>query len=157
VRAVAVAAAGVALTVAGCDSQSESRTPTGSPERAPAATSDSDPIATLPVTVPVEVSITVPSETFSAPTDNGANPLGGDAPEDKLMPDVVCMNLQEAQDEIQDHGVFLSRSEDASGDDRRQIVDRNWVVVSQFPAAGSPIGERDAILSVLKRSETSDC
>jgi beta-lactam-binding protein with PASTA domain len=109
------------------------------------------------VTVPVEVSITVPSGTESASTEDGVNPLGGDSPEDKLMPDVVCMNLQEAQDEIQDHGVFFSRSEDASGDDRRQIVDRNWVVVSQFPAAGSPIGERDAILSVLKHDETSDC
>jgi hypothetical protein len=89
--------------------------------------------------------------------DNGLNPLGGDAPEDKLMPDVVCMNLQDAQDEIQDHGVFLSKSEDATGQGRRQAWDRNWIVVSQEPAPGEPIDEREAVLSVVKTDESNDC
>ncbi len=82
--------------------------------------------------------------------DNGVNPLGGDSPEDGLMPSVVCMNLQEAQDEIQDHGVFLSGSEDATGQDRMQINDSNWLVVAQTPDAGVPIGEGDAVLYVVK-------
>lgn len=89
--------------------------------------------------------------------DAGTNLLGGDDPEDKLMPDVVCMDLQAAQDEIQDHGVFLSRSEDATGQGRRQLFDRNWVVVAQDPAPGEPIGERDALLSVVKDDETDEC
>lgn len=73
------------------------------------------------------------------------------------MPDVVCFDLQEAQDEIQDRGVFFSRSEDASGDGRRQLWDRNWVVVDQDPAPGIPIGERDAVLYVLKDNEDHGC
>ena len=73
------------------------------------------------------------------------------------MPNVMCMDLQQAQNEIQDHGVFLSRSEDASGEGRRQIIDSNWIVVGQTPAAGSPIGELEAVLSVLKDDEVSTC
>jgi len=86
---------------------------------------------------------------------NGVNPLGGHAPEDFLMPNVVCMNLQEAQDEIQDHGVFFSRSKDASGRNRSQFLDRNWVVVKQSPAPGKKIGEGDAMLSAVKIGEST--
>lgn len=74
-----------------------------------------------------------------------------------LMPNVVCMDLQDAQDEIQHHGVFLSRSVDATGEGRRQVWDRNWVVVEQSPAPGVPIGEGDALLSVVKDDEASIC
>lgn len=73
------------------------------------------------------------------------------------MPDVVCMNLQDAQDRIQAAGVFFSRSEDATGAGRNQVMDRNWVVVAQSPAAGVPIGEGDAVLSVVKIGEPGDC
>jgi PASTA domain-containing protein len=88
---------------------------------------------------------------------DGANPLGGNSPEDQLMPDVVCMNLQDAQDEIQDHGVFFSGSVDATGQGRNQVIDSNWIVVDQSPAPGTPIGEGDAELSVVKSGEPTDC
>jgi beta-lactam-binding protein with PASTA domain len=74
---------------------------------------------------------------------------------DAVMPDVVCMNLQDAQDEIQRAGVFFSRSEDATGKGRSQLVDRNWLVVGQRPAPGAIIGEGDAVLSVVKYGERS--
>ncbi|MFK7917194.1 MAG: PASTA domain-containing protein [Ilumatobacter sp.] len=90
-------------------------------------------------------------------TDDGLNPLGGDDPEDKRMPDVVCMGLQRAQDEIQDRGVFFSKSVDATGEGRRQLWDRNWIVVSQDPEAGEPIGENEAVLSVVKTDEDNPC
>ncbi|MCU1367804.1 MAG: hypothetical protein JWN39_3443 [Ilumatobacteraceae bacterium] len=74
------------------------------------------------------------------------------------MPDVVCMNLQDAQDLIQSvTGVFYSRSFDATGASRMQIVDSNWVVVSQDPAPGTSIGEGDANLGAVKYGETADC
>ena len=98
----------------------------------------------------------VESETTDG-DDSGLDLLGGDDPEDKLMPDVVCMNLQDAQDEIQDHGVFFSKSVDATGEGRRQLWDRNWIVVEQTPAAGEAIGENEAVLSVVKDDEPSDC
>jgi hypothetical protein len=89
-----------------------------------------------------------------APT-TGANPLGGQAPEDFLMPNVICMNLQVAQDAIQDHGIFLSRSRDATGRNRSQLIDRNWIVIKQSPAPGKKIGEGDAVLSVVKIGEST--
>ena len=67
------------------------------------------------------------------------------------------MNLQAAQNAIQEAGVFYSRSNDASGKGRNQIIDSNWTVVSQSPAAGTPIGEGDAMLSVVKIGEPGDC
>lgn len=99
-----------------------------------------------------------PSETTPVDeTDDGLNLLGGDDPEDRKMPDVVCFGLQRAQDEIQDRGVFGSKSVDATGEGRRQIWDRNWIVVSQEPAAGEPIGEFEAVLSVMKNDEGHSC
>ena len=65
----------------------------------------------------------------------------------------ALLNLQAAQDLIQTQGVFYSRSEDATGAGRMQILDRDWVVVDQQPAAGEPIGEGDALLYVKKIGE----
>ncbi|MFI9506879.1 PASTA domain-containing protein [Nocardia sp. NPDC052566] len=67
------------------------------------------------------------------------------------------MNLQDAQNKIQAAGVFYSRSKDASGRGRAQILDRNWLVVSQSPGPGVAIGEGDAVLSVVKYGEPNSC
>ncbi len=63
------------------------------------------------------------------------------------------MNLQDAQDFIQEAGVFFSRSDDATGQGRSQIIDSNWVVVAQNPEPGVPIGEFEAVLSAVKYGE----
>lgn len=73
------------------------------------------------------------------------------------MPLVLCMNLQAAQDRIQQAGVFYSRSVDATGRGRMQVLDRSWVVVGQTPEPGTLIGEGDAVLSVVKYGEPGDC
>lgn len=78
-------------------------------------------------------------------------------PEQGLMPNVVCMDLQQAQDTIQAAGVFFSRSEDATGEGRMQVMDRNWIVVAQTPAPGTPIGEGEAVLSVVKDDAPNHC
>jgi len=93
----------------------------------------------------------VVTETAQAGTAEAA----GKAP--AIMPDVVCQNLQDAQDEIQRAGVFFSRSDDASGQGRAQLIDRNWIVVAQTPAPGSPVGEAEAILSAVKIGEPNNC
>jgi PASTA domain len=120
---------------------------------------DTSAPASTPVTAASVVSTAPPATeppAIDAPTttaDDGANPFGGNDPEDGLMPSVVCMNLQDAQDEIQDHGVFASGSEDATGQGRSQIIDSNWQVVDQDPAPGTAIGEFDATLFVVKYGE----
>lgn len=112
--------------------------------------------ALAPSTLAASTTSTTETPTV-ATTEAGRNLLGGDAPEDKLMPNVVCMELQKAQNLIQDHGVFYSKSVDASGKGRRQLIDRNWIVVAQKPEAGTKIGEGDAVLSVVKKGEKSPC
>jgi beta-lactam-binding protein with PASTA domain len=52
-----------------------------------------------------------------------------------IIPDVVCMELQAAQDKLREAGFLLLSSDDALGD-RRQILDRDWVVLGQSPAPG---------------------
>jgi len=74
-----------------------------------------------------------------------------------LMPDVVCWNLQDAQDEIQRAGKFWSRSQDATGAGRHQMIDSNWLVVAQEPPAGTPIGDSDPLLYVVKYDEPNPC
>ncbi|WP_245665205.1 PASTA domain-containing protein [Nocardia sienata] len=123
----------------------------GSPEP------DTESYTAVASAVPVRittVTLTAPAPQ-SAATDT-APPVANTAAR-VPMPSVVCMNLQAAQDLIQTAGVFYSRSEDATGRGRAQVVDRNWVVVSQQPAPGTPIGEGDAVLSVVKVGEPTDC
>jgi len=71
------------------------------------------------------------------------------------MPDVVCMDLQSAQNLIQDQGVFFSRSEDAAGEGRSQIVDANWIVIEQNVTPGERFDEGDVVLKVLKEDEAA--
>lgn len=58
------------------------------------------------------------------------------------MPDLVGSILQDAQDEIQSltgGEVTISTSHDATGQNRTQVMDRNWKVCTQSVAAGDPI------------------
>jgi hypothetical protein len=67
-----------------------------------------------------------------------------------VLPDVVCMDLQAAEDRLQQAGFANVRSTDGSGQARMQIIDRNWVVTAQSPPAGRrpPAGTRVVLTSV---------
>jgi len=54
-----------------------------------------------------------------------------------VVPNVVGLNHQLAQDTMQAAGFYFLTEEDASGQGRLLINDRNWVVVSQQPAGGT--------------------
>jgi beta-lactam-binding protein with PASTA domain len=68
----------------------------------------------------------------SKPTDN----VHQAGTVDGVVPNVVCVDLQKAQDMLQAAGFFILWSEDATGQGRQQLVDRNWVVVRQSVAPG---------------------
>lgn len=106
-----------------------------------------------------EASTTTAEPTTVAPTATSPTPTPLTSDESAaLMPNVVCMNLQDAQDYIQSEaGVFLSLSEDATGRGRLQIIDSNWIVVGQRPSVGTPISEGDAVLSAVKIGEPNNC
>lgn len=57
------------------------------------------------------------------------------------MPSFVGMNLQDAQDKVQTFGIFFATSHDLLGS-RRQVIDSNWQVCTQSPAAGTRIKGR---------------
>lgn len=118
---------------------SSTTTPMTSPTTAPAAT-----IATTTTVKPTTTTTTKPAPTTTTKA----------APQ---MPNVVGMNLQDAQDTIQNAGVFFSRSYDCTGAGRSQIVDSNWLVITQNIAPGTPFGESDAVLGVVKYGEALSC
>lgn len=134
---------------------------TSSTTQPPATTSEPATTSTLP-----PPTTTVPPPTTTVPPTTSAPPVttfppGTTAPPPtagpSLMPNVVCLNLQLAQDTIQAAGVFFSRSEDATGQGRFQVLDSNWIVVGQTPVPGTPIGEGDALLAAVKIGEPSPC
>lgn len=129
--------------------------PTTEPIGASVAPTTAAP-TTLPATTVAPTSPPTTAAPATAPQTTAAPAPEATAPP-SLMPNVVCMNLQAAQDLIQTTGVFFSRSNDATGQGRMQVVDSNWVVVGQSPSPGTPIGEGDAVLDVVKYGEPGSC
>lgn len=150
-----VALVGAALVMAGCGSESTASMDSPARER-PEVSTSAAPTTTVPapettVTTTTAAPTTVPPATEPPVTEPPATAPAA------LMPDVVGMNLQEAQDTIQLTGVFFSRSFDATGAGRSQVIDSNWYVVCQSPSPGTPIGEGDANLGAVKYGESGTC
>jgi beta-lactam-binding protein with PASTA domain len=73
-----------------------------------------------------------------------------------VVPNVVCRDLQAAQDALQHAGYYVLSSEDGTGKGRHQIIDRNWVVIAQSAAPGStPRLSTRITLTVVKYGEPS--
>jgi beta-lactam-binding protein with PASTA domain len=74
------------------------------------------------------------------------------------VPRLICFDLQEAQDTLQSAGFDNFSSEDASGQGRTQIVDRNWTVVGQRPSPGPTVPKTtEIVLRVRKDDEPTNC
>ena len=146
--AAAVLASGFGLAACG----STAATP-AAPAPAPVTITQAPPPAVTVTAAPAPAPAAAPVVEAPAAAPTPATQAAPPAEVKVPMPNVVGMNLQAAQDLIQTHGVFFSRSEDATGAGRMQILDRDWVVVDQTPAAGELIGEGDALLYVKKIGE----
>lgn len=100
-------------------------------------------VACLSLTACEDTTKSAPAATKTvteAPTVDAADddkPAAGDPA--IAVPDFVGMGLQEAQDAAQAAGFFLLTSHDNTGAGRMQILDRNWQVCDQNPAAGETI------------------
>ncbi|MFB9414902.1 PASTA domain-containing protein [Dactylosporangium matsuzakiense] len=78
---------------------------------------------------------------------------GGGAADRGTVPGVICMNLQEAQDRLRSAG-YRTESRDSGPDHRRQVLDRNWLVVAQDPApAATAAAGATVTLDVVKYGE----
>src|SRR5690606_38808503 len=102
----------------------------GDADRDVAASPSPAATATAPAVVPAEVPATI------------------------VMPDLVGLNLQEAQDSLQALGSYFLDQEDALGEGRVQLVDSNWQVCSQEPASGAEMPlEATVLLTAVKLDE----
>ncbi|MFE6621285.1 PASTA domain-containing protein [Streptomyces sp. NPDC008086] len=74
--------------------------------------------------------------------------------ETAALPDLVGKDLQAAQDEAQAAGFYVLDDQDASGQNRLQVFDRNWTVCRQEPEAGTHPTDTPVTLYAVKDDET---
>ncbi|MGX1909013.1 PASTA domain-containing protein [Streptomyces phaeochromogenes] len=135
-RAITALAAIVVLALTGCAAED-----TGT---------DSDPAPKAPAA----------SQTSDTKQDTDSDTTKDDAPaaekkaETAALPDVVGKDLQAAQDEAQAAGFYALDDQDASGQNRLQVLDRNWTVCKQEPAAGTHPTDTPVVLYAVKDTET---
>ncbi|NUW30754.1 PASTA domain-containing protein [Nonomuraea sp. SMC257] len=119
------------------------------------------PPATPAATVTATVTATVPAPTAPATVTESPEPADPpkqktDAPaapaeEKKKLPDVVGMNLQAGQDTLQAAGFYVLNDKDATGQNRFQVFDRNWVITKQTPAGGRTVSTSTLITLYAKK------
>jgi hypothetical protein len=72
-----------------------------------------------------------------------------------VVPNVMCAELQAAQDALRGSGFLLISSTDGTGQGRLATLDRNWVVIGQSEPAGSKPGlTTHIVLTVVKHGES---
>jgi hypothetical protein len=140
----------VALGLTACGSSSDTQTVTQvtvvKTESAAPASNDAAPEdAGQATSAPVQEEV----DTAEASASTGEAP-GGDV----SVPNVVGKNHQLAQDTMQDAGLYNLAEEDATGQDRPLLWDRNWVVVSQSPAAGDQVSSDKTV--TLRSKKVTD-
>jgi hypothetical protein len=95
-------------------------------------------------------SVEVPILTASTPSSSASTKSSG-----SKMPNVVGKILQAAQDQLQALGSYNLTQKDATAQNRIQVLDRNWKVCKQTPAAGSALNSKTAVtLWSVKLSES---
>ncbi|MHB9862171.1 PASTA domain-containing protein [Streptomyces sp. YIM S03343] len=90
--------------------------------------------------------------TTKAPADGATTDKA--TPETATLPNLVGKDLQDAQDEAQAAGFYVLDDQDASGQHRLQVFDRNWTVCSQEPEAGTHPTDTPVTLYAVKDNET---
>ncbi|MFD5559138.1 hypothetical protein [Kitasatospora griseola] len=81
-------------------------------------------------------SSSVPPTAAPPPAAQTGAPTSAAGAKTAELPNFVGMGLQAAQDKAQSAGFYALKSHDALGRSRSQILDRDWKVCGQNPAAG---------------------
>jgi len=95
-------------------------------------------VVTAPPPPPSEAAVTPPAPSPPPPPSPPPAPAGSAK---VMVPNVVGKNHQLAQDTMQSAGLYALAEEDATGQGRALLFDRNWVVVSQSPSGGRKVSE----------------
>lgn len=71
-----------------------------------------------------------------------------------VVPNVVCLSLQNAQEALRAAGFYVLVSKDGLGQGRVPVLDRNWIVIGQSAAPSTTPGRAQPIeLTVVKYGE----
>ncbi|MWA06968.1 PASTA domain-containing protein [Actinomadura sp. LD22] len=107
------------------------------------AASTAAPAKTVTVTPTPTRTVTAAPKAAAPRKTHAAKPI--------RVPDVVGHNHQKAQDEMQAHGLFMLAEQDATGQGRMLLWDRNWVVIRQKPAPGTTVSPNTTITLYSKK------
>lgn len=103
---------------------------------------------------PTPIAPTMPSQES---TPAASSTVEFPAAESWIMPNEIGKSLQTAQDDLQaltGNPMFVSTSEDLTGQGRQQIMDRNWQVCSSSPPPGVPFtSQTNVVFGVVRDSE----
>lgn len=113
---------------------------------------DKAPVAAA--STPTTSSSAVAPEPVTTPTPAPSSVTPVDV--DFTMPSFVGLDLQSAQNQVQTHGVFFSRSHDLRGV-RHQVLDSDWMVCNQnIPVGQHVTGNAEGLIDfgVVKRGES---
>ena len=135
--AAAVGVATIGLITGGCGADSEN-------------SSSAQTVTVVERTVTAEAPAAAPTPAPKPPATqeksvDSQDSSGSGSSGNIRVPSVVGKDHQFAQDTMQDAGLYGLVEEDASGQDRLMLVDRNWTVVSQSPKAGSKVSDTATI------------
>jgi len=103
---------------------------------------------TVTAEAPAEEAAPVPE---TAPAEESPPPSSGGGSAEIRVPNVVGKDHQLAQDTMQAAGLYILAEEDATGQGRALLFDRNWTVVSQSPKAGTKVNEDQTITLRAKK------
>ncbi|GAA2668724.1 MULTISPECIES: hypothetical protein [Actinosynnema] len=111
-------------------------------------------VPVLPTAAATPTTTTTPATSVGAAAVSAAEPAPLPEPspvETCVVPDVVGMVHQTAQDTMQAAGLYLLHEEDATGRGRMLLYDRNWVTTGQSAAAGQVVDCSTAITLSAKK------
>lgn len=91
--------------------------------------------------------------TSAAPTTSQPAETAAPRPtsDEVTVPDAVGLNYQDAQDTWRAAGLIVLPADDATGANRIPLVDSNWFVVSQTPAAGTVVPSGSDVRATIKK------
>jgi hypothetical protein len=128
----------------------ESATDQSTADQVPQTVTVTETVAAAPTAEAEPEPTAEPEEEIAADPARGSS----DGPAGCIkVPDVEGGDHQLAQDTMQAEGLYLLQEEDATGQDRALILDRNWTVVEQRPAAGECVSDDTTILLRSKKDD----
>ena len=145
-RLLASASLGLIGMLAACGDESgtEEGTASSTTSEISATTSASTTALTVPRTA-------APQQTTAVAPPARADVTGAGG---ITVPNMVGEDLQLAQDTMQAAGLYLLKSHDVTGQDRSQVLDRNWKVCDQSPPGGTQVSAETFIdFGVVKDEE----